>query len=107
MLMAPGWLVTALALVAFGAVASADAAATTKSCRSPSLYPPKNGGFALIIEHLKVKGVTCARGVTIAGAHSAGDASPSGWKCRDHGIKPTVCMRARARVTYVSGGDAG
>ncbi len=88
---------------------SAAHAARVTSCRDQLLYQPAHGGYGLIIEHLRVRGISCRRGLHIAGAYYAGDPMPPRWVCgpgRDPGR--TACHKDRAHaLSFAFGGDAG
>jgi hypothetical protein len=79
------------------------------SCRDGLLYAPRNGGFALIVDDLRVHGISCRRGLGIAGASAAGEPLPGAWTCHyDSERLLTACRRDRRHsLTYVFGGDAG
>jgi hypothetical protein len=70
-------------------------------------FRPSGGGFALLVNDLRARRVSCARALTIAGTHTLGAALPAGWRCRAAGAARSVCTRRRAYVSYVFGGDAG
>jgi len=88
-------------------LAIASPPASARACRSTLLYPPANGGHALIIEKLRVRRVSCRAATRIAGRYVVGERLPRGWRCRVRGQRPTVCRRGKRSLTYFFGGDAG
>ena len=73
-----------------------------------SFYNPKGGGYALILEQLRVHRVSCIRAAKIGGASIVGDPMPRGWKCKT-GYSATSCHNhgGKRRFKFVFGGDAG
>lgn len=65
------------------AVGQSEASASSfRACRSQGVYPPKDGGYGLIISRIHVQRVSCDRAVDIGGAYMAGDPVASGWRCQ-------------------------
>lgn len=78
-----------------------------RPCPTPRVYPPKRGGFGLIISRLEVRRISCPRGVRIAGANSAGESLPRGWMCAfAETTGETQCQRGRRILTYSFEGTA-
>lgn len=97
--------IVALVFAGFGALPATSSAGA--SCKSPLLYPPRSGGFALIIFELRVSRVSCRQGLKVAGAYSAGEKMPRGWRCQRRKSGRIACRRDKARLSYYFGGDAG
>ncbi|MEA2219051.1 MAG: hypothetical protein QOJ35_1677 [Solirubrobacteraceae bacterium] len=70
-------------------------------------YSDGGPGYAVIVQDLRVRGVTCQAGLIVAGkaAISAGEHVPTGWRCTT--MSRVVCSRGHDRVTFTPGGDAG
>jgi hypothetical protein len=112
-------LAVVLALTALSAVAPPTAmaargplasASSYRLCRQPLGYAPKNGGYALIIEQMRVQRITCRRAAKIGGAYYAGDPVPPGWSCSySEADYLTHCRYRSSRhaFRFAFGGDAG
>jgi hypothetical protein len=95
----------AVALMTTGASAAGGApTGHTRRCGEKT-WAGSGGGYATAIQDLRVRGVTCARGLRIAG-HSLDGHPPAGWHCR-LAAHPIRCVSQRRLVTFVNGGDAG
>ncbi len=73
----------------------------------PLGYAPKNGGYSLIIEDMRVWRIGCAKAARLGGAYLAGDPVPASWRCQQ-GVR-TACRyrHSRRRFSFIFGGDAG
>lgn len=79
-------------------------------CHSPMLYEPRSGGYALIIDDLRVRRVSCRLAVKVGGAYTARDPMPAGWRCGVSSVDyRTYCafMGSRRRFNFNFEGDAG
>jgi hypothetical protein len=82
-----------------------------RKCDSPLGYGPKGGGWALILDFMRVRGVSCRRAAKIGGAFIARDPIPPGWHC--HYLEdPAGWTSCRYRhstrlLKFAFGGDAG
>lgn len=102
-----GRLTPVLAVVAClaGATSSPAGAATTRACPGVAVTTPPEG-YGSIIEALRVYGISCATGFSIAKKEGIGARLPRGWKCRAGKVR-SICMHGRARVSWLFAGDAG
>jgi hypothetical protein len=95
---------TAMLLAVTGPAAGSPISATQVKHCGEKTWVGSGGGYAMIIQDLRVRGVTCSTGLRVAGR--AADGHPlSGWNCR--GSLRVRCTRGNRVVTYVPGGDAG
>lgn len=78
----------------------------TVRCKD-GFYAPKNGGYGLMFVKVRVRGVSCGRGVKLIGAYTASEPLPAGWTCRDSRSGRTKCSRGRRYASGVFNGDAG
>ncbi len=85
-------------------------ASALKKCSGPLGYSPKNGGYGLIIEDMRVQRINCKRAAEIGGEFYAGDPMPHGWHCQyPNGASATHCRyrHTHRRFSFIFGGDAG
>jgi hypothetical protein len=78
-------------------------------CHDPQIYPPPGGGYGLIIEDLRVAGVSCTRGAGVAGRNVI-QGAPGKWNCAEVFGGEVRCSYGRSWrrwLTYRFGGDAG
>ena len=88
---------------------STGADASLESCRPALTWQPTDPsyhGYSLIVDGLKVLGVSCSQGLVVAGQYEYSLRPPSGWSCGE-GNANTVCRNGTRRVIYSPGGDAG
>jgi hypothetical protein len=74
------------------------------------LYEPHSGGYALIIDDLRVRRVPCRLAVKVGGAYMARDPMPAGWRCAVSSVDHrTYCAfkGSRRRFVFNFEGDAG
>jgi hypothetical protein len=98
----------AAAAVLLMPVSAAADAQGLHPCKRALVYVPKgHDGYGLIISRLKVRRISCRRGLQIAGANSAGEPWPRGWQCTFVDAKGrNQCWRGRKLLTYYFEGSA-
>lgn len=65
-------------LLVISLLATPAVASPYKACRHTLLYPPKNGGYGLILTRLHVRRLSCGKAVQIGGGFLVGDGIPRG-----------------------------
>jgi hypothetical protein len=80
--------------------------AARRVCSRETTVEPSTGGYAIIIDNLRVSRISCAAGLKVAGRDAGRGRSPGGWNCSTR-FPTTTCRRGQQRVQFSLGGDAG
>jgi hypothetical protein len=84
-----------------------SAGAGYRRCRSPLVYRPQAAGWGIVILKLRVSGLSCLRGLKLAGRRATpAESIPGEWSCRSRDSGRTACSAGRRSFSYALGGHA-